>query len=389
MGQTAKSMDAMPELLGQWYDTVLEPDGVASALKRTQDWLEVDAAYLVGWDKAGVPQLAVFSEAVEDKLVADYLDHYRSIDPRLAHAEATGLREGALMPCSSYMSEAAVSRSEFYQDYLLPSGRRHTLSSRLASSDGADLYLTFYHRKGRATFSAHQMTLARRLVPHVQRAMKLRRWAESLRAAAQASESALDALDHGVVLMDGRGRMLLANSRAHAWLRGTTSMRLRDGRMVATQAGLQDAFAHALTSAIQTGVPVSLKIGATCVTLTRLCMGGSAHQGLGASSVHVQALMIITAPGAQRRVSAQQLIQLFGLTPAEARLAHNLARGDSIEDHVASNGVSVGTVRKQLQAVFGKTGTSRQAELVGLLSMLPSARSAAGQQGVKPRVPGG
>lgn len=62
------------------------------------------------------------------------------------------------------------------------------------------------------------------------------------------------------------------------------------------------------------------------------------------------------------------LERLFGLTGAEARLAIRIGRGDTPADVAQETGVSMATVRSQLAAVFAKTQTSRQAELVALLA---------------------
>jgi DNA-binding CsgD family transcriptional regulator len=61
------------------------------------------------------------------------------------------------------------------------------------------------------------------------------------------------------------------------------------------------------------------------------------------------------------------LATTFELTPAQARLAVRLARGDSVEEAAQQAGVAVATARNQLKAIFQKTGTHRQAELVALL----------------------
>ena len=57
----------------------------------------------------------------------------------------------------------------------------------------------------------------------------------------------------------------------------------------------------------------------------------------------------------------------FGLTKAEARLALFLADGASLPSIAQAFDVKLTTIRSQLQQVFAKTGTSRQAELVALL----------------------
>jgi DNA-binding CsgD family transcriptional regulator len=74
---------------------------------------------------------------------------------------------------------------------------------------------------------------------------------------------------------------------------------------------------------------------------------------------------------------AQTLRAAFRLTPSETKLALALMQGSSLQEHARDNGISVMTVRNQLQSIFGKTSTHRQAELIALLfSVLRNRRAA-------------
>ena len=64
------------------------------------------------------------------------------------------------------------------------------------------------------------------------------------------------------------------------------------------------------------------------------------------------------------------LADCYALTKAELRLATQLYEGLSLADAAARNSVSLETVRAQLKAVFDKTNTRRQSELVALLLRL-------------------
>ena len=71
----------------------------------------------------------------------------------------------------------------------------------------------------------------------------------------------------------------------------------------------------------------------------------------------------------EREVAARQSawVEQFALTPAEVRLAGHLMNGSTIASYAKARDVSRNTVRNQLQAIYCKTGTHRQAELVSLL----------------------
>lgn len=61
------------------------------------------------------------------------------------------------------------------------------------------------------------------------------------------------------------------------------------------------------------------------------------------------------------------LIDAYGLTPAEARIAVALTEGQPLAQIAADFGVSRTTVAFHMRNIFQKTGTSRQAALVSLL----------------------
>jgi DNA-binding CsgD family transcriptional regulator len=81
-------------------------------------------------------------------------------------------------------------------------------------------------------------------------------------------------------------------------------------------------------------------------------------------------LLLLTPLQSTGFESADRLRSVFGLTHAEARLAGRLAAGDDIASAAVRLGVSQGTLRGALKAIFRKTGAKRQAELVGLLTRI-------------------
>jgi DNA-binding CsgD family transcriptional regulator len=76
-------------------------------------------------------------------------------------------------------------------------------------------------------------------------------------------------------------------------------------------------------------------------------------------------------PGAPARCPAEGLGALYGLTPAEERLASLLGAGCSLADAAEKLSIRVSTARGVLKSVFAKTGTRRQASLVNLILTAP------------------
>jgi DNA-binding CsgD family transcriptional regulator len=81
--------------------------------------------------------------------------------------------------------------------------------------------------------------------------------------------------------------------------------------------------------------------------------------------------VLMLTPVALAKAPAVELVQsLFDLTPAEAGVARGLTSGQTLQRIARESHVSPNTVRTHLRAVLEKTGCSRQAEVVALLSGL-------------------
>lgn len=78
-------------------------------------------------------------------------------------------------------------------------------------------------------------------------------------------------------------------------------------------------------------------------------------------------IMIVTPVAMPSAPPIDVVAGLFDLSPAEARVAHALADGHSIDGCAAAFGVSTETVRKQVRNIMSKTETNRQVDLVRLL----------------------
>jgi DNA-binding CsgD family transcriptional regulator len=81
-------------------------------------------------------------------------------------------------------------------------------------------------------------------------------------------------------------------------------------------------------------------------------------------------VLVLKHPG-QGVASPAQLMEAFGMTAAEARLASAIGQGLSLEQYGVEHDVRPGTLRTQLSSVFLKTGVGRQADLVALVHAIP------------------
>lgn len=184
--------------------------------------------------------------------------------------------------------------------------------------------------------------------------------------------NALDLIDRPALALDRLGGLIAINKKAARYL--GREFVVRGGRIALTDKEAQAGLVHLLerlrtSSDLQPPLlpPVIVRRAAgRPLVLHPLPVPAAARSPfLGA-----RAVLVVKDMESDDVVGENLLIRLFGLTPAQAKLAVRIASGSSVEKAAAELGVGSETMRKHLKAVFAKTDTHRQGELVALLGKL-------------------
>lgn len=148
---------------------------------------------------------------------------------------------------------------------------------------------------------------------------------------------------------------------------------LRAGRLAATDAEADCRLAAVVASAVQHG-PAAKPAGGGFVVPRRdgRPLFVRVVPMAGAQDVFslARAAVIVTDPERGGSQTFHILIETFGLSAAEARLARRIGRGETLRDIAAAERMSVETMRTRLKSVFAKTRTHRQAELALLVASM-------------------
>jgi DNA-binding CsgD family transcriptional regulator len=106
------------------------------------------------------------------------------------------------------------------------------------------------------------------------------------------------------------------------------------------------------------------------------CLRIAAVRYAGGLLVAAHAAFVIIVEPIERspRDAAEAAALRYGLTPAETELVRELVAGCTLSDAATTLGRSLNTVRNQLQAIFAKSDTHRQSELVARVLTLPRER---------------
>ncbi|CDX36374.1 Regulatory protein LuxR [Mesorhizobium plurifarium] len=187
---------------------------------------------------------------------------------------------------------------------------------------------------------------------------------------AVAATSALDLLGLPAAVLSANGRVMATNR--HLDRLDTAFLPVAYGGLAIADRDANRLFQLAVTGMSRAdnaigSIPVPGIGGEAPFVVHLLPLRRSAHDIFGNADILVLATPI--KPSALVP-SASLLNALFDLTPAEARLAADLAAGFTLAETAARGGVTVKSARTYLERVFQKTGTHRQSQLVAMLKTL-------------------
>jgi DNA-binding CsgD family transcriptional regulator len=190
----------------------------------------------------------------------------------------------------------------------------------------------------------------------------------------------IDRLWVAILVVDASGRILVCNAAAEQILRQRDGL-MRIGDLLTTNrpAETRTLAREIATVAVPDGEGAAPGAGHGVARATRpsglppyvllVAPFATADGGSGPAALVVVSDLDVPVPDYGRHLSLA-----FELTDAEIRVARALLDGQTPAEIARARGVRMSTVRSQVKAIFAKTGTARQTELVRLLSRMPSLR---------------
>ena len=269
-------------------------------------------------------------------------------------------------------SPEELARDPFHQEFFLRNGFSSFAGVILAQAPGPMLSISINRRPAQGAYSRDEIAHINALASHLRGAAEV-----AVRLGMAASRRMADALGSAgqpVALIGCDGHVIHVNARFEQMI--GDGVQVKAGRLGSWQADADRMLAAAIDRALRHDG--AAREPPACVVLPRraglrpliarvIPVVGEAHDVLHMAA----AIVALTDLKAAALGPAEMILhQAFELTPAEARLAAQIAAGKTLQEISAADGSARETLRSRLKAVFDKTGTGRQAELALLLSRL-------------------
>jgi len=277
-------------------------------------------------------------------------------------------------PGSELYPDADLLETDFYRDYMEPQGLSAPLGLVMGRVRG-QLVATMgiYPRTEGRDLTVEDRVLLDTLAPHLSQAYSIHRRLRSQEHHREAAAEVIDRLPTGVIFIGGEGTLVSSNRAAERIFALEDGLATREGHPYATIPSSRHEFESALAGVLhrsEGGADASrvLRIprpsGRRAFTALVTRLQAASEVGYARDAV---AVIFVSDHDDHQEGTQELIVNLYGLTMAEAELAVLLCEGKTLEGAAAHRGVTLNTARSQLKRVFAKTGTSRQTDLVRLV----------------------
>jgi DNA-binding CsgD family transcriptional regulator len=228
-------------------------------------------------------------------------------------------------------------------------------------------------------FNAQEKELLSQLAPHLRRVFKIYRAMGSLSEQNAAGQHALDLIGAACITLDALGRVLQFDRRAEALIADESFLRITGKRLVAEQSADQKALDSCLLKACACGAGKTTDPGKGAIVL-HSPLGGNLYVSVlpyrskwTILDGRPAAVVFITTPEEQGHGEHRLWQTMFGLSPAECRVAEMMKQGIEVAEISEMIRIKVDTVRYYQKCIYRKTAVRGQAQLIRLLTRLPSS----------------
>lgn len=293
-----------------------------------------------------------------------------ALDP--APAAFAKLAPGTASTTNRILSRDTLRNGVFVNEFYRSLGFRETLGATLFADQSRFALLGLHRGADRATFNDVEIARVERFVPHLVRALQLRRAFIGVEAKAEGLQDVVERLPTGVVLLNSSGAAYFVNRAARIVLdRGDGLTLDRTGRPAAHHPTVRRKLDTLIVETCSGGaggiipIPTALIGRAYAVLVTP--SSSSLREWLGQPIEQPGVILLIHDPKSRREGVPEVLQSSLGLKPAAAKLVAALAFDDDLKSYAQREGISINTVRFHLSSALAQTETRTQAELLRLV----------------------
>jgi DNA-binding CsgD family transcriptional regulator len=216
--------------------------------------------------------------------------------------------------------------------------------------------------EAKGPFKDEDIELARLLSPHIKRAVEISGVIGHQKVEAGTLRAALEALSNSALIIHPDGTILFRNQAADAELASQKVLREHNGRLMGVTPDALKLLATLtclISRKVSTGLDAFLTDAGGRILHVTWAGLEQAEEEIGSPI-----LLLLREPEAALTTPLASAATLYQLTTAEIQVLGQVLQGNALADVAEILGLARSTVKTHLDAIYRKTQTNRQAELV-------------------------
>ncbi|CAN5138470.1 hypothetical protein BH11PSE4_BH11PSE4_41000 [soil metagenome] len=368
------SDDRIGKALELIYDAAAEPDLWSHALAEIADLTRSEGGILFGQSITAKQVYFEFNGRMSEECSRTYQERHMH-NPYSLYMQTQPV--GRLVLSDEAMPLPELQKTGFYDDVLRPQGVTHSGMIALVARDEFRAAFNICRTVPQGPLNADQQRLLQWLSPHLCRSLTLGFRIDGYQSLRRAAFDVLDQLADGVIVLDRRARMLFANAAAHQMMEeGSLNLsQPAEAHSPVHYQRLNTLIRAALLGAAGGTVSLPRAVEGRLMNVVVSAIRGKDVGRLSDAGVNDAAVMLFAInPGNRRSIPLDRIMDAYGLTRAEARIALAASSGSTVPETARTLGLSPNTIKTHMRRVFEKTEASGQAELAVLIATIGSVR---------------
>lgn len=358
------------DLVEALYDAALEGDRWPAALRELTRFTHGSAVGLVTKDATRKGGIVHHQYGSDLRYLELYRDQYWRFDPL---ATLLYYAPNNVVTVADVMSIGEFEDGPFYQDWVRPQGFRDAVHLVLDKSGTTTTQVCLITDDSSAQTLAEMGRRLSQVSGHLRRAILVGNTVAEKTDETRALVDTLEPLAAAVFLLRRDGGIVHANVAARSLLDTGRPVFSMHGRLATQDSKSGRALSEALAAGDAATVPLAVN-GDRFLAHVLPLAGGARHAALSAPAAAAAVFIrkvAISVPSAPEIIA-----NAYALTPTELRVLLAISAGGGVPEVATSLGVAETTVKTHLAKLYGKTGTSRQTDLVRLVAGFQSPLAA-------------
>ena len=363
-GVAMKHWDTISPLIAGMYEAAVYPSLWGSVLTHICDATGFELAVLFSSD--GSSQNSVVTPSGVDLFSKFLAGGWQDRNERMHRMLAMG--QHGFVHDHDVFSPDEIDEVPIYRDFLQPNGLGFGAGTFVQSPRDSQMILSLEQRREKGLVRPETIEVLDMIRPHLARAVMLT--IEVQKRQTELTLQGLAAIGIPAAVITGNAKLVAANNQftdleSQVFFRAFDRMRLRDqGANRVFEDALRSLGTDAAEVVRSIPVPSTETDPASVVHLLPL-----RNEAMGFATEGA-AILFVSQAIENREVSHALLRGLYDLTKAEAKLASCILQGQGLKAASATLGISYETARTVAKALYAKTGSAGQSDLIRKVSFI-------------------